>query len=731
MEAEYRKAQASGEHTKVRRMLEQAGQYASDPGSLPSDIRGAVDGRKPVAKPVAPPVAKPAARPGTLPVAPPRVIPTTKQWLDGSWNSSTFGSQKIRSRDVAESEIDRGWLSLPRGRGEILTEQERNAFIDDTEGSHQSLGKHIGRWYDKAPGGFDKAVADAQTAQNVNDGGQRLDRNKWVRYPASAVDAKIPTNIPKSLMPLKVTGYSSAFGGTPEQRPITVPHPRGQKANQNTLEHELTHSAFGQSPRSLAGKPTSDKDLVAMGGGDYNKYLLNPVEVDVRLAEIKRRYANETGRIVDTPQKARAAWDWFHSPNASVKKYKNTSGQTYPTSPGQPATWYDDRPTYRDNEGSYDRLPEETKKEFQLRMMELVQNQQQQQGDKTMPTLPSKISAQLITGKRQTPPVHSFLDQTVFDENELKPPTAQDHAGWSRIISDMERARPYQLSDARVLSGRVQPKHLVQGVAARTGEDTLPERMSGIRSELARMYAQATPAGIEQTDAEYHPYANSVILNNSSPGALIHELGHAIDMSRAPNASKMMRSLRWSFKPTLVNEHHAWTKGQNAYREGFATGDKANDAASQAEYLKNIESLYGRKYPALGTYWGGALGALGGGLAGIAAPVAAALATDEPNFIRLSPLLGAIGAGVGVAGGTLAGGMLGRSYAESRKSKLVAAERARLLAMLNNPRAIAKLNRGQQADLAVAERDGRTKKSANTTWRTLSTVGVLRDLPQP
>jgi hypothetical protein len=42
-------------------------------------------------------------------------------------------------------------------------------------------------------------------------------------------------------------------------------------------------------------------------------YLTDPTEVDVRLAEIKRHYAHHTGRLVDSPEEAQKAWDWWRS----------------------------------------------------------------------------------------------------------------------------------------------------------------------------------------------------------------------------------------------------------------------------------------------------------------------------------------------------------------------------------------------------------------------------------
>lgn len=310
-----------------------------------------------------------------------------------------------------------------------------------------------------------------------------------------------------------------------------------------------------------------------------------------------------------------------------------------------------------------------------------------------------KYAAELITGKRQTAPVHSMVDQIVFDEQELKPPTTADYANWRGIIGNMERARPVQLADAKVLSGRVGPRHIINSIAARAGEDTFFERLRGDRSMLSQAYAGLTPSNIEQEDASYHPHANAVILNNSSPGALIHELGHAIDLSRGSGESKFRRSLRWNYKPTLLKEYAAWSKGRRAYREGFAdetnsSVDKVKDRAELVNafstYLDNMQSVHNRKYPAFGTYAGGTVGAVGGGLLGGAAGIAAMLAARDSDstsrsLARLVPLGVLAGSALGGASGLFGGGLLGKMYANMRSGGVRERETNKLLKLLQAP----------------------------------------------
>lgn len=312
--------------------------------------------------------------------------------------------------------------------------------------------------------------------------------------------------------------------------------------------------------------------------------------------------------------------------------------------------------------------------------------------------LREKAAAQLITGKRQTKPVHSFTDRTVFDNAELAPPTAADYDNWRTIMRQMETGAPYQLADAKVLSGRVSPRHIVNSIADRAGEDTFLESVLGDRSMVAQAYSALTPTSLEQEDASYHPYANAVILNNRSPGVLIHELGHAIDLSRAPGQSNFRRAMRWQFKPTLMSEYSAWKKGPQAYREGFAAELDGRSDKDMEQYLANMQSVSNRKYPAFGTYLGGSLGALTGGAIGLGGSVAAAMAADRDSGRAISRLIAAStigGAALGGISGTIAGGLLGKFYAKLRSRGLREREISKLEKTLKDPR-IAALRQQQQ-----------------------------------
>lgn len=304
-----------------------------------------------------------------------------------------------------------------------------------------------------------------------------------------------------------------------------------------------------------------------------------------------------------------------------------------------------------------------------------------------MERLPGKLAAELITRKRQTKPVHSLMDRTVFGKNELGVPSEADFSNWRGIIRHMEAAEPHRLKTTKVLSGRVSPTVLINQVADHAGEDTFMESLLGDRDQIAQFYGLLTPSAVEQTPASYQTLANSVILNERSPGALIHELGHAIDMNRGENESKLRRLLRWKFKPKLLAELDAWKKGQRAYREGFAKSPDSYKLESILQYTDNARSVNDRKYPALGGYIGGPLGALTGVAAGGIGGILAAdrlmegmrLSGREGNLLARLVLAGAmLGGTVGGLGGTVAGTQLGKLVSKVKSRNVVRKELSRL-----------------------------------------------------
>lgn len=269
-----------------------------------------------------------------------------------------------------------------------------------------------------------------------------------------------------------------------------------------------------------------------------------------------------------------------------------------------------------------------------------------------------KKNPDVITAKRTSPPVHSWLDKMVFSQEEMGPPSPQDIAKWEKIVRHMKASAPTELQDTKVFSGPVPSSHFVKQIEKGKHNDTTLEYVTGDRDELAQAYAAVPSEFFGQFDASYHPHANSVILNERSPGALIHEMGHAADMQRRDGESNFSRWLRWQLKPTLLQETSAWNKGEKHYDRGFRTSEDLRKKKERDDYVDNMVSIRGRKYPALGTYFGGAAGSV----LGAALPFAALAGGLIPREQRgITAPLAILGAGAGGVAGALGGGLLGKS----------------------------------------------------------------------
>ena len=282
-----------------------------------------------------------------------------------------------------------------------------------------------------------------------------------------------------------------------------------------------------------------------------------------------------------------------------------------------------------------------------------------------------KKAVKLITGK-PTEKSYGLLDKLVFENEELRSPTAKDFKKWKAYANYMQNAAPQQLSDLQILSGSVNPEVLVNNLRKRRSEDTFLEDISGDRQLYGDAYAAMTPLQIANYDASYHPLPNAVLLNEASRAALIHELGHSIDMSRAKDESNFNRWLRNAFKPRLAEEVKAWNKGSDALREGFAQSKDYKKEKIKQDIIAALHEARGKKYPALGTYFGGTLGAIAGGLL----PLYLSHKGIIPKSVqsgRVNAYLAAAGAALGGFGGTYAGAgagsLLKKMMAKRHKTK--------------------------------------------------------------
>lgn len=290
-----------------------------------------------------------------------------------------------------------------------------------------------------------------------------------------------------------------------------------------------------------------------------------------------------------------------------------------------------------------------------------------------------KCSVDFVTKKRTAPVVPSFFTRLIYGEDEYAAPDEKDLQNWRQIAQYMQAARPVELNDAAVLSGPVSSAELTRRVAARKNHDVFIEDLRGDRAFIAQMLSQMPRTQLQQFESAYFPHANAVVNNSRSPGVLLHELGHAVDLSKRKNESNLRRWLRWQIKPLLWQELSAWKKGRKAYQAGLAASPEANSRMAREQYAKNMQSYNKRKYPAFGTYFGGAAGGLAGALASAMLTAQGGGAGEE---VRLAAMLGGVGGTIlGIPSGAIAGKLWSKLRENANKRK---AEK-QLLAAMKNP----------------------------------------------
>ena len=242
-----------------------------------------------------------------------------------------------------------------------------------------TLGSQIGRWYQNT-GGLDNAIAGAQQSQQNRDPAV-LNTNTWPQWK--------PEDVTQRSIPIETENLSHFGHYAPDSQTVSLDDDLASGDYQPTLEHELSHAAYlpdnstavrqristGEirAPADLFAQPDPNWQTAALASTrqvapnvrekirntdaiERNKYKLDPAEVDVRLAEIKRRYAHHTGQLVSTPEDAEKAWSWWRENQSKL-----------PLEEGHPTTERGDFKTY-------DGLPDAQKQQLFHRMPELVQN---------------------------------------------------------------------------------------------------------------------------------------------------------------------------------------------------------------------------------------------------------------------------------------------------------------------------------------------------------------------
>ena len=158
----------------------------------------------------------------------------------------------------------------------------------------KTIRQDIRRWYQPA-GGLGIAAFLAQLAAEKN-GSKPFDPN--------AMDEKIPVQMAN-------TDKSTAGWWKPSNNTIVLSDKflADPAQRQSTLEHERTHGML------KTGSTESIDPVVRYSANshapEWVSYVKSPSEIDARLAQIKRRYAFHTGKIVDTPEEAIRALKWY------------------------------------------------------------------------------------------------------------------------------------------------------------------------------------------------------------------------------------------------------------------------------------------------------------------------------------------------------------------------------------------------------------------------------------
>lgn len=161
----------------------------------------------------------------------------------------------------------------------------------------------LGRHYSRIPGGILSALSAAAEYEGNPGWGSQLDPAGYERsYGISMADTD-------SVVPDSLGLYY------PDDQSIQISELL--REIRPTMEHEATHAALmsGLTPEEISAVSTTVSTMESPG--DRMEYLTEPSEMDVRLAEAKRMYAREKGILVDTPEKAAEAWEYYKGRQAA------------------------------------------------------------------------------------------------------------------------------------------------------------------------------------------------------------------------------------------------------------------------------------------------------------------------------------------------------------------------------------------------------------------------------
>lgn len=234
-----------------------------------------------------------------------------------------------------------GGLRSAFGFGETGAEYDRSIQDLPEPQTQTSLGEQVDRWYEPV-GGIGPVLRNALTRGAMNFGG--LDRKRWPALTSEGVNRQQriyrgDDYLADGIEEGEVGGYYRANSElenllTGTRRPSRAGdfiHLLDEGSDNHMKEHELTHGALLGGPAGMdvgigetseenrgtftqEGTPEFLLQRTSTGEvTDQSDYFSNPIEIDVRLAEIKRRYAYHTGVEVQTPEQAADALEWFNA----------------------------------------------------------------------------------------------------------------------------------------------------------------------------------------------------------------------------------------------------------------------------------------------------------------------------------------------------------------------------------------------------------------------------------
>lgn len=279
------------------------------------------------------------------------------------------------------------------------------------------------------------------------------------------------------------------------------------------------------------------------------------------------------------------------------------------------------------------------------------------------------------TPYQTTQPKPSIIERLVTGQQQFNRPTEQNIQNWQTIADYMHAAHPEELNQASVFAGRIDPKVVSSRVQQFKEKD--PD-LRKLRTAMGKNYKDVTPEEYENYEASYHYHPHAVILQKNSPGALIHELGHAIDLGPLPNTAsredQVNRFANLYDGSTLAQESKAWKKGLKAYQTGYVASPEFGQDNHDA-YKEVMKQYYKSKYPAFGTYVGGAAGGLLGAAGGFLGGLYGAHANTDSRAIKVlaatlgKRLGGVLGGAAGVYGGAATGNLLGKMIASYKATR--------------------------------------------------------------